>query len=361
MRKTSNIRAALTPRSDSPRPRKFLSSGSTVLNMHLSGTTTGGYMAGKYYAMIGDSSSGKTWLCFTAFAEAKQSPVFKEYRLIYDAVEDGADMDVERYFGAAVYESMEPPAGTRDDPKYSHTAEDFSDNLAAALDDGRPFIYVLDSIDGLSTEDDEAKVKEQRDARAKGKSVSGTYGMSKAKRLKAILRHATSTVGLRTSGSILIVLCQTIDNVGTGFSEKDRAGGNAITFFATVDMWLSVKTSLKKKVKDKDRPIGILTQVNIKKNRITGKRYEKCAVPILHSVGIDDTGGCVDYLVEEGHWKKGGGGISAPSVADSPMTREKLIEYIEAEGLERKLRLAVRECYREISEATKVVRKPRYE
>lgn len=359
--KTSSIKKALLKKTQADAVPPSLSSGSTVLNMHMTGTTTGGYRAGKYYAIIGDSSAGKTWLCFTAFAEAKLSEHFKHHRLIYDNVEDGADMDVQRYFGKAVMDSLEPPAGTREDPVYSHTAEDFQDNLDNAIKDGRPFIYVLDSIDGLTTLDDVSKYEEQKTARVKGKEVSGSYGMSKAKRLKATLREATSTKGLRKSGSILIVLCQTIDNVGFGFAAKDRAGGNAITFFATVDMWLSVKKTLMSgKVRGKERPVGVESLIVLKKNRITGKKNEKTVIHIYNSFGIDEVGGMVDYLVDEGYWKKGTGGIVAGELGVSG-TRESVIKQIEDGNLEKKVRIEVRKCYRQIAEATEVHRKPRYQ
>lgn len=358
--KTSRVKKLLTESKEQPVVKKYLRTGSSVLDVHLSGTNKGGYRSGKYYALVGDSSSGKTWLCFTAFAEAKLNPAFADYRLIYDSVEDGADMDVAHFFGQTVADALEPPAGTAEDPVYSRTAEDFDFHLNAAMKDGRPFIYVLDSIDGLSTEADEEKDAESRKARTTGKKVTGSYGMSKAKKLKAILRLATSTDGLRKSGSILIVLCQTIDNVGFGFETKDRAGGNAVTFFATADVWLSVKKTITKPVKGKDRPVGITTHVVIKKNRITGRRYEKLTLPILYSVGIDDTGGCVDYLVEEGYWKGGKGGIVATGISDDHLSRDALVRHIEDNDLEKTLRIAVRKCYDEISEATKVVRKPRY-
>lgn len=360
--KTSKILKALAPSEPAADSKLAVGTGCDVLNMHLTGTTAGGYRAGKYYAIVGDSSAGKTWLCFSAFAEAKHNPATSHYRLIYDPVEDGADFDVERYFGSRVAESIETPTGEPDG--CSFTAEDFGDNLLRAMktaeSTGVPFIYALDSLDALTSADDELKADEQRKAREKGTKATGSYGMSKAKRMKSILRHATSSDGLRKSGSILIILCQTIDNVGFGFETKDRAGGNAVTFFATADMWLSIRKTLKEKVKGKDRPVGIETQVVIKKNRITGKKHEKTGLVIYHTVGIDNTGTSIDYLIDEGYWKKSGNGVMPTGVADESMGREALIQFIEENDLEGKLRLAVKRCYRQIAEAMVVVRKKRY-
>ncbi len=354
--------ATLLGQNDTPEidTAPFLSSGDTVLNMHLSNTPTGGWKAGKYYVLIGESSTGKTWLAFTAFAEAMRSEAFKDYRLIYDAVEGGADMDIQRYFGQKVFDAIEPPAGTKDDPQFSVTVEDFYDNLDNAMAAGTPFIYVLDSMDGLTSADDESKFLEEKEARAKGKTVSGSYGMSKAKRNKRGLLRATGPKGLRQSGSILMILCQTIDNVGFGFETKTRSGGNSLTFFATAELWLSLKKTVVKKVKDKDRPVGVETLVNIKKNRITGRRYEKLSIHIYHSIGIDDVGGCIDYLVAEGWWKAAAGKIDATELKVK-LGREALVKYIEEKGKEGRVARLVAKCYREIASATVIERKRRYE
>ena len=356
-----DVDTLLTPQETAPDAAPFLSSGCRVLNMHLSNDPDKGWMAGKYYVLIGESSTGKTWLAFNAFAEAMLSEQFKDYRLIYDAVEGGADMDIERYFGRKVLDTIEPPAGTREDPQYSVTVEDLYDNLDNAMQDGRPFIYVTDSMDGLTSADDEAKFEEEKVARQKGKTVSGSYGMSKAKRNKRGLLRVTGPNGIRKSGSILFILCQTIDNVGFGFETKSRSGGNSLTFFATAELWLSLKKTITKKVKEKDRPVGVETVVNIKKNRITGRRYEKCTLSIYHSIGIDDIGGCIDYLVGEGWWKANAGRITATEFANT-FTKEALVQYIEQKASrEAKLGRLVAKCYRQIAAATVIERKRRYE
>lgn len=73
-------------------------------------------------------------------------------------------------------------------------------------------------------------------------------------------------------------------------------------FYATLELWTSVKEKIKKVVRGKPRQLGIVASVQVKKNRLTGKE-STVEVPFYHSCGIDDTGSCVDYLVEEGRWK----------------------------------------------------------
>ena len=82
-------------------------------------------------------------------------------------------------------------------------------------------------------------------------------------------------------------------------------------------------------------------------------------VPIYHSYGVDDIGSSIDYLCDEGHWRRGEGTVQAPEFEFSGK-REKLIAKIEEEGLHRDLAGIVTDVYREIEEAVAVKRRPRY-
>ena len=61
----------------------YLGTGSTLLNLACTGKLQGGFLKGHYYSVVGDSSSGKTFLALTCFAEAAINKNFKEFRLIY--------------------------------------------------------------------------------------------------------------------------------------------------------------------------------------------------------------------------------------------------------------------------------------
>lgn len=339
--------------------KEMLNSGSTLLNLACTGRPFGCFIKGKYYFFVGDSTSGKTWLALNCFAEACLNKRFDDYRLIHDNAEDGALMDLEEFFGSAVAERIEPPAGTKDDPQFSETIEEFYYNVDDAIQAGTPFIYVLDSMDALSSEDEQDKFDENKKAHRKGKEAKGSYGDGKAKKNAANLRRILS--GIKKTGSILIIINQTRDNINAGpFQDsKTRSGGHALKFYATLEMWTSIKGTIKKKIKEKDRELGIYSQVKIKKNRVNGRK-RTVVIPIYHSYGIDDIGSCVDYLVEEGHWKKGQGGINAIDF-DFKGVREKLIKHIEEQELERELRVLVGKVWDEIEEACTVKRKRRYE
>lgn len=341
----------------------FLSTGSTLLNLACSGRVNGGFVKGHYYFLVGDSSSGKTWLSLTCFAEAVLNPHFDEHRLIFDNAEDGALMDFERYFGKKTAERVEAPAYTKnDEPIASTTIDEFYYHLDDAKEAERPFIYVLDSMDALSSDAEQEKVREQKEAHRKGKEVAGSYGDGKAKRNSSGLRQIMPYI--RDTGSILIIIGQTKDDLtphfGFGPKPKTKSGGRSLTFYATLELWTSMAGHLKERVRKKEREIGITSKIRIKKNRITG-RDRTVEVPIYHSYGIDDIGSCVDYLIEEGHWKKDQSGLINAYDFDFKGKWKALVQHIDEEGLIRELQGLVGQVWREIEEACEVNRSKRYE
>lgn len=339
--------------------RNLLSFGSTLLDLACSDRVAGGILKGKVILFVGDSSSGKTWLTLTSLAEAAMNKNFDDYRFIYDNAEDGALMDIERFFGKKVLERLEPPARDEDgDPVYSESIEELYDHLDDAVKVGKPFIYIEDSMDSLTSEAEDEKFQEQKSARRRGKESSGSYGDGKAKKNSAGIRRLLPH--LRRTNSIFIIISQTRDNLGFGFEKKTRSGGRALRFYATLELWSSIKKKIKKKLPNgKIIQLGIVSEVQIKKNRLTGKE-RKVEVPIYYSHGIDNVGSCVEFLIREKRWPKTGSKVKARDF-DFIGPVPKLIRHIENEGLEKELRSIVAEVWTEIEEAAVVKRKRRYE
>lgn len=255
-----------------PEPEKIarcLSSGSTLLNLACTNTAGGAFPEGKYIFFVGDSASGKTFLSMTCFAEAARHSHFKNFRFIYDNVEDGCLIDLPALFGEKVAEKIEPPGKDVEFevPLFSSTIEEFYYHLDDALEQAkreqRPFIYVLDSMDGLSSAAEEEKFLQHKEAFKKGKTAAGSYGDGKAKKNSEGLRKALK--GLRETGSILIILSQTRDNLGMGFETKTRSGGRALRFYATLEIWMSLCGKIKKNIRGKNRTIGVQAKIQIKK------------------------------------------------------------------------------------------------
>ena len=341
-----------------------LSTGSTLLNLAITGRLDIGYECGTYNYFVGDSNSGKSFFCMSSLAEAANLPAFDDYRLIYDNVEDGIKMDVERYFGRKLVERLEPPASDEDGPLYSDSIEEFYFNVDDALEAGKPFVYVLDSMDALSSEGQQDHFQKLKKAvRRNADKLPGSYGDGKAKANSQNIRLVAGR--LRKTRSILLVISQTRDNIDAGLfaSKKTRSGGRALSFWAQSEVWSSVREKIKVGFGGKDRQAGTLCEMKVRRSRLSGHEAT-VQVPILLGAGIDDTGSLVDFLVEEGVWKKVGGGyIDTRDLCDEDikLQRDDLIQRIEEDGLENELKLLVLARWREIEAALTAKRKSRYQ
>jgi len=336
-------------------PNDFLSSGSTLLNLAGSDNVNGYFVKGKYSIVVGDSASGKTFLSLTCLAEASKNENFKDYRFIYDNAEDGALMPIAQFFGQAVADRIEAPAEDENGiPLYSTTIEEFYYNVDNAKKKGKPFIYILDSMDSLTSESEGNKFQEQKKAHEKGKEAAGSYTDGKAKANSQNLRQLIAFLR-RERQSIIIIISQTRDSMGYG---KSRSGGNALRFYALNEVWGSIADKILKTIEGKKRQIGIICQLKIKKNRITGKE-RTITIPIFHSYGIDDIGSCIQYLIDENHWQLEGQKVIAPEF-NLEVKPETLIKYIEKEGFENELKAIVQKVWTDIENKCKADRKPRY-
>lgn len=336
----------------------FLNSGSTLLNLACSDNPFRGYVKGHYYRLVGDSRSGKTFLCLTALAEATINSSFDNYDLIYDNVEKGAMMDFEKFFGKKAKERIKAPSyNKKGKPKYSTTIEEFYYNLDNALKTDKPCIYVLDSESSISSDKEIQEFEESKKAYESNKIIGGSYGDGKAKIHSAQIKRYMNV--LEESGSILILVSQTRDKL-TGYGGKGVSGGWALLFYAGLEIWCSVKDNITKTILGKKRIQGTLCSLRVKKNRISGKD-RNVTMPIYPSYGIDDTGSCIDYLVDEKHWSRSGSLIQAEDFEVEPMKRESLIKWIESENKERELRKIVGRVWNEIENKIALKRKKRYE
>lgn len=304
--------------------------------------------------MVGDTNSGKSFFSHTILAEATINAKFNQHRLIYDDVEDGALMDTKRYFGHQLARRLEI--------LNSSTIEEFYFNVDDALNSKQPFIYILDSMDGLSSGPELDKFKERKAAHRKQREVSGSYGDGKAKRNSSDLRQVRNR--LKESGSILLIINQTRDNINkftSMFKPQSRSGGHALEFYAAAQLWTSVKKRIKtpSKVKGKYRQTGILSQIKVKRSRFTGRECT-VQVPIYWSTGLDDVGSMIAWLIEEGHWNGSEKKMTAPEFNHNGSVDE-LIRAIENQGQEKALRLLVSEHWADIEAACTISRKAKYQ
>ncbi len=331
---------------------KGLSTGSTLVNMALTGKTHAGFSPGSYYLLVGDSQAGKSFLTLSTLAEAAKNTHYDDYKLVYDAPERGARMDISSFFGKKLADRLEY--------RYSQTVEDFYDSLDDLLVEAKPFIYVEDSESALSSEDEKSKYHEQKEARRKGKEAPGSYGDGKAKKHSSMLRQVITSKEFVSTGSILLLIAQTRDNIGFGaqFNPKTRSGGRALRFFATGELWFSIKGSIKRGIMGKQRKLGSILQVQVKKNRDTGREP---TVELYHypSFGFDDVGSMCSYLIDEGKWNGTDKKVEASDFGFSG-SMEKLVQKIEGENREGELVDLMVDVWDGIEKACMVNRKKKY-
>ena len=333
----------------------YIPTGSTLLNLALSDKWDGGWPAGKIANLIGDSSSGKTFLALTAFAEMARDKQFENHLLIFDDVEAASEFDMKSLFGARTAKRIQAPPHAKE-LAGSDTIQDFEVNIHLALDNGSPFLYILDSFDALTSEEEQDKTDKRVQAAIKGKAMeTGSYGMEKAKKSGEILRKVKSR--LSNNGSTLVIISQTRDNINPmSFTKKTRSGGKALKFYSTHELWTAVGGTIKRK----DVPVGVLCKIKVTKNKLTGKVRE-VTVPIYYDYGLDDIESCVDWLVNNKHWTIQGRTIDASNVFPGVRaTKEKLIALVESEGREKELSRFVGECWNQFEDSLKTNRKRRY-
>lgn len=363
------LEEVLAPKPLAVRGGPGLSSGSTLVNLLCTGRTDAAYMPGMYYLLVGDSDSGKTFLCLNTFAEAANRPEFKDYRLVFDNPEKGAQMDLEAMFGKKLAARLEPPFRRKDGSwGYSERVEEFFMSVRDACRRG-PCLYVLDSENALTSDEEAAKAEEVLSAVRKSHDKDAEYEAPKAMMTDGKAKKNNSFVrqvvpDLEKSGSILIVISQSREKIGVTFgSPATRAGGKGLSFFAQVELWSRCKERITKPVNGRPRHTGNLCQFRLQRSRFTGQR-EVVEVPIYFSSGLDDTGSLVQYLIDEKHWK--GKGKDEDKVIAAPEfgyegNAEGLVELVESECREGELKGLAASVWESVRARCEVRRKRRYE
>lgn len=335
---------------------KLISTSSTLLNLACSENPEGGLATGGMINLIGDSHTGKTIVALSILAECANDPKFDDYDFYFDDAENANLFDMEYLFGKKTAKRIKPPyIDDEGMPAYSRWIEDFHCNIADAFETGRPFIYILDSFDAIESEQDSKKVEEMRDARRKNKKTAGSYGMSKPKKASELLRNICAD--LKNTESLLIIISQTRDNIDPiSFQKKTRSGGKALKFYAIHEIWLANIGSIKGK---NGRIIGGKVRAKVTKNKLTGKVRE-ADLKVFYDYGVDDITPSIEFMVDEGFWKKSKNTINAEDL-ELQGTVSALVKQIEDKGLEKELAEAVASGWEAIEEELKLKRKPKYE
>lgn len=387
----------------------YFESGCRLLDLVIGGKkNVFGVPAGKFINIVGDKSAGKTFLSneFIAWAHYNFGEKFK---WVYDDCESGYSFDTESMYG---FEIM--PMSLADRIHSENVEDAFCNiaNFAKGLRKSEFGIYVLDSLDGLTSYEQDERAEERLKKFDEGKKLEkGTMGMGKQKYLSQEFFPQLCSA-IEKKNVLVIIISQIRENVDAySFEKFNRSGGKAMDFYAHSVIWLAGA----KKILRKETPVGNVVKAKTTKSK-TPRPFRECFFNFLYDYGLDDIGTNVDYLfdlrTEKGElntkakavkWEGGelslddlkkfiedndysekyenskyfDGKYDKDSIFDfiqskkeyrekykesfgETMSRDELVEYIEENGLEEELRQRVVDKWEAFEDSIKSNRKKKY-
>lgn len=263
--------------------------GCTLLDLVIGGAkNVFGIPSGRFINIVGDKSAGKTFLSNEIIASAYHKYGSKKFKWVYDDCESGYSFDTESMYG---FEIMP------ENPIHSRTVEEAFCNIsdfADKLKDDQFGIYVLDSLDALTSDEQDDRAEERLKAFHNGKTFDkGTYGMGKQKYLSQEFCPQLCSV-IENKNVLVILISQIRENIDMfSFEKYSRSGGKAIDFYAHSVLWLATAKYITKK----DRKVGVVVKAKTTKSK-TPRPFRECFFSFLYDYGLDDIGSNVDYLFD---------------------------------------------------------------
>lgn len=271
----------------------YYSTGLDLLDLCIGGGEGFGLKGGYIYNFVGDKSAGKTFLAIETLV-ANKHRFGKSFHPNHDDAESGCTFDTQSMYGMDLY-GAKPP-------RKSNTVEEMDANLGCWLDEIEqdPGIYVVDSLDGLSSEDKEERADVRQALMEKGKPVedSGSFGMGSAKFLSQEF-FKTKAGAINNTKAILIIVSQVRTNLEPGLykPKHTRSGGKALDFYAHTCLWLTTIRKIIRKVDGEERIVGAYVQAETKKSK-TARPYRKVRFSLYFDYGMDNLGSNIDYLFD---------------------------------------------------------------
>lgn len=247
-----------------------------------------GFPSGRFINIVGDKSAGKTFLTNEIIAWAYHNLDRKKFRWVYDDCESGYSFDTMEMYGFDII---------GDNPVHSTTVEEAFCNIsdfADKLKKDQFGIYVLDSLDGLTSNEQDERAEERLKAFHAEKSFDkGTYGMGKQKYLsQEFFPQLCSKI--EDKNILVIIISQIRENVDMfSFEKFSRSGGKAMDFYAHSVIWLATAKYITKK----DRKVGVVVKAKTTKSK-TPRPFRECFFSFLYDYGLDAIGSNLDYLFD---------------------------------------------------------------
>ena len=302
----------------------YFRTGCTVLDKVIGGAKgVYGVPAGRFINIVGDKSAGKTFLSNEFIAWAYHN-LGKNFKWVYDDCESGYSFDTQNLYGFDIMPEKPIHSTTVEDAFYHIT------KFAEKLKGDQFGIYVLDSLDGLTSEEQDKRAEERIKSIENEKEMKGTYGMGKAKYLSQEFFPQLCSL-VEDKNILVIIISQIRDNVDMfSFEKYTRAGGKALDFYAHSVIWLATA----KKIEAMETPIGVVVKAKTTKSK-TPRPYRECFFSFLYDYGLDGIGTSVDYLfnlrTSKGELTKKANSIKWDG--DNNFSKKELKEFLEEYNL----------------------------
>jgi len=261
-----------------------------------------GSPAGRIINVCGDKSSGKTFVCNELIANAYWKYGDK-FRWMYADAERGYSFDTQRTYGLDICTDKS------DKPENVEEAFYYLWKFCESLKKDEFGIYVIDSLDALTSEEQDTRAEERIKAIENGKEMKGTYGMGKAKYLSQEF-FSQICKKLENYNVLLVIISQIRDNTDMfSFEKYSRSGGKALDFYCHMVIWLATAKKMTVKDGDKEVPVGGTNKLKVTKGKVP-RPYRECFYTYMYDYGIDNIATGVDYLFDI---RTKTGDISAPN------------------------------------------------
>lgn len=271
--------------------RPYFKTGVKLIDMVLGGEKgVYGDPAGKILRICGDKSTGKTFICNEFIANAYWT-LGAKFKWMYADCERGYSFDTQPLYGFDIW------TPESDAPDTVEEAFVYITKFAESLNDDEFGIYVLDSLDALTSDEQDKRAEETIEAVEKGKEKKGSYGMGKAKYLSQEFFPQLCKV-IEDKNILLIIVSQIRDNTDMFSYEKYSVnGGKAFDFYCYMTFWLQTMKKYTYSEGDKEVILGGTNLLKVTKGKVP-RPYRKCMYTYYFARGIDEVETGVDYLFD---------------------------------------------------------------
>ena len=320
--------------------QELIHTGSTLLNLALSGDVKGGWKLGRVSNIVGDRSSGKTLLAIEAASSfLLKPPKGIKPKVIYYEAEAAFDKSYAGELGLPT-EEVEFVEGETIEHLY-----EVLDQVCKNAKAGEGYLVVLDSLDALTSNSDLKKDFGKQDYDRKAQKLSELF--------RKLVRP------MEVANMHLMVISQIRENITMlPFAPKwKRSGGKALDFYSSHIMWLAELGKIK--AGPLERVVGFDIEAKVTKNKVA-KPYRNVRFPLLLDYGIDEVASLVTFLSSEkipseSRLKKATGGYFL--LNDVKMRMNEFVNYVvETGGLYKELISMTKEAWDLIEEKSVVQR-----